>query len=158
MLNWYVFIAHKCPRNSHLARLKSFAQMPQNDDECFCCCWENAGMLFWTPQHPKLIVITLACILSRHFKPVSIFNGWGCRSDGRLCWVVVIRQQSALLRGLTKTGLLLRVQASLSLKSLVTIEALNWAAQCCFCKSASGHGLVVEGWLLGYYRSAPQGI
>lgn len=29
-------------------------------------------MLFWTPQHPKLTVITLAYILSRHFNPVSI--------------------------------------------------------------------------------------
>lgn len=47
MLNWYLFIAHKCPRNSHLAG----REICLNGSKWRrACCREPAGMSFWTPR------------------------------------------------------------------------------------------------------------
>lgn len=41
---------------------------------------------------------------------------------------------------------------------LLLIKCWKGDEQCCFCDSASGSGLLFEGLLLGYRRSAPRGI
>lgn len=45
-------------------------------------------------------------------------------------------------------------------KILLGLLIKRWKGdeQCCLCDSASGSGLLFEGLLLGYHRSAPRGI